>query len=115
MIISHMVLMKSLIHNYFHHKMSMTKEKYMETSKCHLYDYKMTIVFNDVGGWKPTPSNVIVVAYFWKQNWLNQLGVFVYYYLDLYIKIKVGALCLNILQAHNLFNQNQWWDQGHVN
>jgi hypothetical protein len=50
MIISHMVLMKSLVHNCFHHKTSMTKDKNMETSNCHLYDYKMTIVLNDVGG-----------------------------------------------------------------
>ncbi len=40
----------------------MAKDKNMETSKCHLYDYKMTIVLNDVGGWKWAPSNVVVVA-----------------------------------------------------
>ncbi len=62
MIISHMVLMKSLVHNCFHNKTSMTKDKNMETSKCHLYDYKMTIVLNDVGGWKWEPSNVVVIA-----------------------------------------------------
>jgi hypothetical protein len=60
MIISFMVLMKSLMHNCFHHKTSVTKDKKMQTSNCHLYDYKMIIVLNDVGGWKQTPSNVVV-------------------------------------------------------
>jgi len=50
MIISHMIVMKSLVHNLFHHKTSMTKGKKMWTSNCHLYDYKMAIVLNDVGG-----------------------------------------------------------------
>jgi hypothetical protein len=38
----------------------MTKDKKMQTSNCHLYDYKMSIVLNDVGGWKWTLSNVAV-------------------------------------------------------
>jgi hypothetical protein len=59
MIISHMVLMKSLVHNCFHHKTSMTKDKNLETCKCHLYDYEVIIVWNDACGWKRTPSNVV--------------------------------------------------------
>jgi hypothetical protein len=34
---------------FFHHKTSMTNDKKMQTSNCHLYDYKMTIVLNNVG------------------------------------------------------------------
>jgi hypothetical protein len=75
MIISHMILMKSLVHNIFHHKTSVSKEKIMWTSNCHLYDYKMAIVLSDVGGWKWAPWNV-VVAQFWKKNLIEQHWVF---------------------------------------
>jgi hypothetical protein len=45
---------------FFHHKTSMTNDKKMWTSICHLYDYKMIIVLNDVGGSKQSLSNVVV-------------------------------------------------------
>jgi len=32
----------------FHHKTSMTKDKKMRISNCHLYDYKMTMVLHDL-------------------------------------------------------------------
>jgi hypothetical protein len=75
MIISHMILMKSLVHNIFHHKTSVSKEKIMWTSNCPLYDYKMAIVLSDVGGWKWAPWNV-VVAQFWKKNLIDSIGSF---------------------------------------
>jgi hypothetical protein len=40
---------------FFHHKTSMTNDKKMWASNCHLYDYKMTIVLNDVVHWKWAP------------------------------------------------------------
>jgi hypothetical protein len=36
--------MKSLVHLFFIHKTSMTKDEMMQTSSYHLYDYKMIIV-----------------------------------------------------------------------
>jgi hypothetical protein len=43
MIILHIVIMKSLVHIFFILKTSMTKDRMMQTSSCHWYDYKMTI------------------------------------------------------------------------
>jgi hypothetical protein len=39
-----MVLMKSLVENIFYHKTSMAKDKNMEISNCHIYQYKVTMV-----------------------------------------------------------------------